>query len=401
MAFLQSLKLDGFLSFPPRCEAIPLTPLNVLIGPNGAGKSNLLEALEVLRATPTALAAFVREGGTAQEWLWKGDPTTNKASVEAVITRAPKMASLRYRLCFAPAAQRMEVLDEVIEETSKRSPIYQDVLFYYRFQNGKPVLNVLAANSSSPKKSILDYTPRRLERQSLIPDESVLSQRKDPDQYPEVTWLGKQFSKIQTFRDWTFGRSAPLRKPQRGDLPIDELLPDSDNLGLILNELEHTDASAEFNRLLSRFLPRYQRFSTRIQGNTVQLYLHEQGLRSPLPATRLSDGTIRFMTMLALLLSPIPPPLLCMEEPELGLHPDAVILLADLLAEASSRTQLIVTTHSDALVSALTDHADSVLVCENLGGTTLRRVDAKRIAHLLDRYRLGEIWTMGELGGNP
>src|SRR5260370_466151 len=103
------------------------------------------------------------------------------------------------------------------------------------------------------------------------------------------------------------------------------------------------------------------------------------------------------MAILALLLSPTPPPLLCVEEPELGLHPDAVILLADLFVEASSRMQVIVTTHSDALVSALTDHADSVLICQNLGGTKLRRVEADRIAHLLDRYRLGEIWTMGEL----
>src|SRR5207244_4994904 len=105
--------------------------------------------------------------------------------------------------------------------------------------------------------------------------------------------------------------------------------------------------------------------------------------------------------MLALLLAPEPPPLLCMEEPELGLHPDAVSLLADVLVQASARTQLIVTTHSDALVSALTDQAESVLVCENRGGTVLRRVESARLAHWLDKYRLGEIWRIGELGRNP
>ena len=90
-----------------------------------------------------------------------------------------------------------------------------------------------------------------------------------------------------------------------------------------------------------------------------------------------------------------------MEEPELGLHPDAMALLADLLVDASTRTQLIVTTHSDALISALTDHADSVLVCEHRGGTVLRRIDAQKLTHWLERYRLGEIWRIGELGGNP
>ena len=80
------------------------------------------------------------------------------------------------------------------------------------------------------------------------------------------------------------------------------------------------------------------------------------------------------MAILGLLLSPTPPPLICIEEPELGLHPDAVSLLAELLVEASTRTQLIVTTHSDTLVSEFTDHADSVLVWEHQGGTELKRL---------------------------
>ena len=90
-----------------------------------------------------------------------------------------------------------------------------------------------------------------------------------------------------------------------------------------------------------------------------------------------------------------------MEEPELGLHPDALSLLAELMVEASSRSQLIVTTHSDAFVSALTEEADSVLVCEHLGGTVMRRVESEKLRYWLDRYRLGEIWRIGEIGGNP
>ena len=83
------------------------------------------------------------------------------------------------------------------------------------------------------------------------------------------------------------------------------------------------------------------------------------------------------------------------------MHPDAVGLLADLLVDASKRTQLIVTTHSDALVSGLTDQAQSVMVCESNGGTQIKRVDPEKLRHWLDRYRLGEIWRIGELGGNP
>jgi predicted ATPase len=152
---------------------------------------------------------------------------------------------------------------------------------------------------------------------------------------------------------------------------------------------------------MSRFLPRYERFSTRIQGNTVQFYLHERGFPTPIPATRLSDGTIRFMAILASLFSSAPPPLLCIDEPELGLHPDAVSLLADLLVAGSQRMQIIVTTHSDALVSELTEHASSVLVCEHRGGTVVERLDPNKLSYWLDKYRLGEVWRIGQLGGNP
>jgi predicted ATPase len=394
MPFLTALRLDGLLSFAPGSETIPLTPLNVLIGPNGSGKSNLIEAVELVRATPTAFASAIRDGGGAREWLWKGDGGSGSATIEALIAGTASVPDLRYRLAFTSSGQRTEVTDEVIEEARKRRANAQDVFFYYRFQSGRPAINVREVGKNG-------WTERHLERQSLVPDESVLSQRKDPDLYPELTWVGQQFGRMQTFREWSFGRYAALRQPQPADLPTNELAPDSRNLGLILNQLEHSDVGPELNRLLTRFLPRYQRFSTLIQGGTVQFFLHEKGLKAPVPATRLSDGTIRFLAMLALMLAPSPPPLVCIEEPELGLHPDALLLLGEVLVQASVRTQLIVTTHSDTLVSALTDQADSVLVCEHIGQTQVRRVESEKLRHWLEKYRLGEIWRLGKLGGNP
>ena len=405
MPFLKSLRLDGLLSFPPDSEAIPLSPLNVLIGPNGSGKSNLIEGIELLHATPTGFANAIRDGGGVREWLWKGDDSSGWGIIEANIDLDPQTGlaglyglsrypnDLRYRLAFTAIGQRVEVTDEVIENAYKTDKRAKDVFFYYRFQAGNPVINV--TESIGGKRN-----ERHLERQTLLPDESVLSQRKDPVSYPELTELGRQFGRIQSFREWSFGRYGQLRQPQPADLPEDILLPDSRNLGLLLNHLDNSDAISEFNSYLSRFLPRFQRFSTKVVGGTVQFYLYENGLRHPIPATRLSDGTIRFMAILAQLLSPTPPPLICMEEPELGLHPDAIALLAGLLQEASTRTQLIVTTHSDALVSALTEVADSVLVCEHRNGTVLKRVESEKLRFWLDKYRLGEIWRIGEIGGN-
>lgn len=392
---IECLRLDALLSFAPGSNDIPLRALNVVIGPNGSGKSNLIEAIELLRATPTGFASAIRDGGGVREWLWKGQSVApaGPATIEAKLAR-PGASSLRYRLQFAASGLRTEIVDEALEEAELRKPNAKDVYFYYRFQNGHPALNVQEATTGQ-------RVERRLRRESLAMDESVFSQRKDPDLYPELTWCANQYARIQSFREWSFGRYTPLRQAQPADLPSDVLLTDARNLGLVLNQLRYSDAWPELKAMLRRFLPRFQDVSTMVQAGTVQLFLHEEGLNTPVPATRLSDGTMRFIAMSALLLMPTPPPLICLEEPELGLHPDALSLIAEMLVSASSRTQLIVTTHSDALVSALTDYLETVLVCDYRGGTRLTRLEAGRLKHWLDSYRLGDLWRMGELGGNP
>lgn len=400
---LETLRADGLLSFAPGSPEIPLRPLNVVIGPNGSGKSNLIEAIELLHATPTGLASAIRDGGGVREWLWKGFPgfggspypglDNDLATLEVQLAR-PAQSSLRYRLAFAAAGSSTEIVDEALEEADLGTLSVEDEnSYYYQYRDGHPVLSTRDWSGQR--------APRHLERGSLAVNESILSQRKDPELYPELTWCARQFSRIQVFGEWSFGRYAALRQPQPADLPNDVLLPDARNLGLILNQLELSDASSELSALLRRFLPRFKRITTSIQGGTVQIFLHEEGLNRPVPATRLSDGTIRFLAMAALLVMPAPPPLICIEEPELGLHPDALAVVAEMLVSASARTQLIVTTHSDALVSALTDHVESVLVCEYRDGTQLTRLDAARLQHWLERYRLGDLWRMGELGGNP
>lgn len=406
MLFIKKLRLSNLLSFPPNSEqAFELQPLNVLIGPNGAGKSNFIEALELLRATPTDFATAIRDGGGADEWLWKGEEGEKTATIEIETGEAPTGLatptgeSLRYRLEFTSTRHRVEVVDEAIED-AKPDQGDDDPYFYYRFNQGHPVINITEQVQNSVAESD-KWRAQYLQRDDLAPDQSVLAQRKDPGLYPEVTWIGRKFGEIQTFREWTFGRFASLRQPQRADLPNDRLLPNNRNLGLILNQVGLRN-SQRFGKIMRRFFPRFEGMATGIQGGAVQFYLHETGFNSPIASTRLSDGTMRFVALLAILLEPSPPPLVCIEEPELGLHPDAAALLGDLLIEASERMQLVVTTHSDALVSALTNQPESVVLCERPGaGTTLRRLDSEELTQELDDYTLGDLWRMGHLGANP
>jgi predicted ATPase len=109
---------------------------------------------------------------------------------------------------------------------------------------------------------------------------------------------------------------------------------------------------------------------------------------------------MRYLCLLAILCDPKPGPLICIEEPELGLHPDIIPKLADLLVEASSRTQLIVTTHSDILIDALTETPEAVIVCsKEYGQTQMERLSRENLSHWLEKYRLGQLWMSGEIGG--
>jgi predicted ATPase len=397
---LESLQLTGFLSFSPESEPIALTNLNVLIGPNGVGKSNFIEAIELLHATPSDFSGVIRLGGTPNDWIWHGGAGATFARIEALSSPVNSTPELRYAIEFTESAGRLEIVDEVLEDAKKTDLRAKDVRFYYRFQRGHPAINVNETVESS-EGFRLQYKKRKLKRESIDPQQSILSQRKDPDLYPEVTATGKRFAGIQVFREWSFGRSAALRAAQPSNLPTDVLLPQLVNLGLVLNDLEHRNEWTRFNDLMQKFLPRFKRLSTKVSAGSVQVYLHEEGMSVPVPATRLSDGTLRFLALLAILLNPQSASLICVEEPELGLHPDAMSLLADLLVEAAAKTQVIVTTHSDVLVSALTEEADSVLVCDYLeNGTEMHRLEGAKLNHWLEKYRLGEVWRLGKLGGN-
>ncbi|NEQ68649.1 MAG: AAA family ATPase [Symploca sp. SIO2D2] len=394
--FIHTLRLQNFLSYGGEGEEIELQPLNVLIGPNASGKSNFIEAMGLLKATPTNLTAPIRKGGGMGEWLWKGEKEPPVAKIEAIVDYPEGVMPLRYRVGFTSSNQRLELIDEAVENKLPNDGENQPY-FFYRYQEGYPVLNVKTKPESQAGTAI-GRSERRLRREQLIPDQSVLSQRKDPDQYPELTYLSKEFSQISLYRDWHIGRNYEPRMPQKTDLPEHPLLEDGSNLGLVLNNLQYQLGSRQIIDKLQKFYDEAEELSVKIYGGTVQIFIREEGLIQPIPATRLSDGTLRYLFLLALLLDPTPPPLVCIEEPEIGLHPDMMSTIADLLVEASRRTQLIVTTHSEALVSSLPP--ESVLVCErNQWGSHLRRLDSDLLKEWLKEFSLGHLWRMGEIGG--
>ena len=383
---LKSLKLTNFLSFGESTPALELRPLNVLIGPNGSGKSNLIAAIELLHATPDDMLTPIRDGGGVRDWLWKGASTFPPvATINAVLDHPKGQTDLRYALSFTEEAQRFAIQRERVEN-AEPDPGHDKPYLYYGFENGHGVLNVKGEE-------------RHLPHEDDALDSSILARRKDPDQYPELTWLSNSFGRIRLYREWNFGRHTTPRLPQKPDLPNSLLDADAGNLALVINRL--CSSPAVRKRLLDALGALYDRIDdvdVQIEGGVVQVYFQEG--QTIIPATRLSDGTLRYLCLLAILCHPTPPPLVCIEEPELGLHPHVLPELAALLTDAAGRTQLIVTTHSDILIDALTDQTEAVVVAEkNANGTMLTRPNSETLKPWLEKFRLGQLWTRGEIGG--
>jgi predicted ATPase len=386
---LKSIRVQNLLSFGPDSPEIGLCDLNVLIGPNGSGKSNLIEILGLLRSTPKDFAAEVGEGGGISDLLWKGRSKSKNttATLEVVARPSGLKRDLRYRLSFGRAGAQVRIVDERIEN-ERPDEGHQRPYLYFDYQGGRPVLNVAGEQ-------------RTLRHEEVDPQKSILSQRQDPDQYPEVTYLGRFFGSFRLYRNWDFGPESQVRDLYGAELKSDYLDEDISNLALILNNLwAEPKCKAELRKYLKMFYEQAEDISTRIQGGLIDLRVDEEDGVS-IPSSRLSDGTLRWLFLLSLLLHPDPPPLICLEEPELGLHPDIIRPLARLLLSASERTQLFVTTHSDALIDEFSGVPNAVIVCEkHEGSSVLKRLDSVNLSKWLKRYTLGQLWRTGEIGGN-
>ena len=410
---IHRLKVTGLLSFGPNGVDLPLKPLNVLIGPNGSGKSNFLEAMALLQAAPRGIAEPISRMGGVDNWLWKGAETLRSIGMEAEVGY-PYGGVLRHSIVLSDRNGRPELIEERVE-TSETHANERVALSYYRPPpDGQAALEFAKANAEAAledsKKKIRPgewSAPRLVARYrtgavdfagEFHPEQSLLSVAATPD-YPGLWYLKEHYQRIHLFRNWSFGPYAELRKNQSAHDRADFLNESGTNLALVLSNFPGEN-KRQFIAALQKLYDGIVDVNFPVVGGNVALFLEEGGNRE-IPATRLSDGTLRYLCLLAILLHPDPAPLVAIEEPELGLHPDLLPTVADLLIAASERCQLIVTTHSDVLVDALTDTPESVVVCEKHDGqTAMQRLDKDDLQKWLKDYTLGNLWSSGQLGGN-
>ena len=163
-----------------------MQPLNVLIGPNGSGKSNLIEAFNILKATPMDVIAPIRKGGGTSEFLWKGKRETPTTKIEAILDYpdGKYSQSLHYHLSFTVAHQKFLLVNEIVKTPDSGSKYYR-----YHHRRGADIM-------ATTEEKYHHFDP-------AYPNQSIFSQRKEPDKYPEILYLGNQFSAIELYRNLT------------------------------------------------------------------------------------------------------------------------------------------------------------------------------------------------------
>ena len=362
-----------------RQRLLELRPLNVLIGLNGSGKSNLIETIGLLASmnTPRGMSGYIGQTGGILHWLWKGSEEVPTAEID-VSGDLLTGEHFNHRIAFTRVEQSIQVSDESVKVGRRRNLDPKKPLFGY--EKGTPVFR-------RPRGK-----ERRLERKGIDFTQSILWQNQPVEIAYPLDPLSRLYRSFQIYR---MGNIDPAKQPQRTDLSSDYLIRDGTNLSAVLSRLmQRKGFRQKLIDKLKTFYSEFEDLRVTPEAGTQQIYFEEEDLYSSVPASRLSDGTIRWLSLLAILLDPDPPQLVCIEEPEIGLHPDIVVVLADLLREASKEMQLVVTTHSRTLVDGLSDTPENVIVCEKeQGSTRLRRLDPDDQKVWLENYSLGQLWS--------
>ena len=368
---LQKISIEGFKSIR-ELKDFELKSLNVIIGGNGAGKSNFIQIFRMLMAmTQKNLCKFILERGGADNFLFQGPKVTAAIKGKFVFKSHSPYAKgpNEYSFEMSPTADEKFLISEWREyvSTSKRS-------------YGTPS------------------------------EESRLPEQKDESSH-DGQWNGVGHFVYRSIAHWMVyhfhdtGDKAPMR---RSEIIEDHqiLRSDAANIAPFLLNLKNSGAPQyqEIVQALRLVIPFFDDFRLDVlqmgEAQKVKLSWQQKGSDFPMQPYHLSDGSIRFICLAAALLQPSPPSIIVIDEPELGLHPAAITILAELIQAAAQRTQVIIATQSPALVNEFAIK-DIVVVNRKDGASTFERLQQKDFTAWLEQYSVGDLWTKNVIVGGP
>jgi predicted ATPase len=350
---LTTLAISNYRSL--RNLIVPLRQLNLVTGPNGSGKSSVYRALRLLAETAQGgvIPSLAREGGL-QSTLWAG-PEKLGAAVkrgEHRIEGTVRKERVNLRLGFAgedfgyaidlglpsPSKSAFGLDPEIKTECIWAGPILRPATLLVERRAW-----VVRTRNGEGEWDTLSY--------QLASFDSMMSQFADPRNAPEMLMLREQIRSWRFYDHFRTDVEAPARLPQVGThTPI--LSNDGSDLAAALQTIMEIGNPVVLDDAVADAFPGSSISVLNLEGR-FEIAMHQHGLLRPLKAAELSDGTLRYLLWIAALLTPRPPGLLVLNEPETSLHPDLLPALGRLIASAAERSQVLVVTHAPKLISVL------------------------------------------------
>jgi predicted ATPase len=377
---IESLRIQGFRSL----RDVTWKPgrLNVLIGPNGSGKSNLVEGLDLLRlAADETLRRTILSLGGPNALAW--DSNVHSISWEiGALDVGSHLGLITYLLSLevVRGSQRYWVEHELLR--------MEDIVHLDRTRQSLQVRDEMTGLRAFSEEKIGD-------------EESVLGNLTFNSS--DIHLFHMYLTSWKIYQGLRVDRRAPVREAAVASLES-HLAPDGQNLIPVLHTLY--TGNREFKRgvdsaMRAAFGEDYEELVfPPAADQRVQLRIRWRSLKTEQSAANLSDGTLRFLMLLAILANPDPAPLIAIDEPETGLHPGMFPLIAELAAEAAEKTQVIFTTHSPQFLDAFTEEAPTTTVAQLVDGETrLSVLDGEELNRWLKEYSLGDLFQSGELEG--
>lgn len=359
---------------------IPLGRLNVITGANGSGKSNLYRALRLLAETAQGgvVNALAREGGL-KSTFWAGPESLSREMLkgEIPIQGTVRQQRIRLRLGFASETFGYSIVLGLPTPANSKfmhdPEIKNECIWsgdYYR-----PASALIIRDQGLVK--VREQRKWTVLTQHLSHFDSLFSQIADPARTPETLSLR------ETIRSWRFydhlrtDAAAPARQPQLGTrTPV--LHHDGHDVAAALQTIREIGNAQALEAAISDAFPGARIEIIQNESGRFSLEFKQDGLLRPLNAAELSDGTLRYLLLVAALLTPRPPPLMVLNEPETSLHPDLLPALARLIIQASEHNQVWVVSHANRLIAALeaSPHCQTLQLEKHLGATQLKGLRA-------------------------
>ena len=377
---LTTLAVSGYRSL--RDLVIPLDRLNLVTGPNGSGKSNLYRALRLLADTAQGqvISSLAREGGL-QSTLWAGPETFSRAVArgEHPVQGVTRKKPVSLRLGFAGDDFSYAIDLGLPPPPTGAFGHDPEIKREYVWNGPVPRPSAILVDRRGPLVKSRDTDGEwTIVTQALASFDSMMTHCADPRNTPELLTLREEMRGWRFYDHFRTDAMAPARLPQIGThTPI--LSHDGGDLAAALQTIREIGDAAAVDEAIDDAFPG-GRVMVNAANGWFEVEMQQHGLLRPLKAAELSDGTLRYLLWVAALLTPRPPGLLVLNEPETSLHPDLLPALGRLIAQASSRSQVLVVSHSPALIDAIQKlpACHSITLEKQLGQTLLAGDDYER-----------------------